>query len=75
MKINKLNTFKSVLPCFADKLLPTRLDGAKEQCNVFCPPGPPTESKGAESPFCYVLACLHFDCDRQLAQCCENNFQ
>ena len=36
------------------------LDGTMEQCNLLCPPGPHTESKGAETPFCYVLALLHF---------------
>lgn len=39
-----------------------RLDGTKEQCNLFHPLGPHTESKGAESPFCYLLVLLHFDC-------------
>lgn len=55
--------------------LPYRLDGTKEQCDFLYPPGPHAESKGAKSPFFYILALLHFDCGGQPADCCDYNCQ
>ena len=47
----------------------SRLDGTKEQCNLFYLPGLTRNSKEQKVLFCYILAVLHFDCGGQPVHC------
>ena len=52
-----------------------RLDGTKEQYDLFHPLGPHTESKRTKSPFCYILALLYCYCCGQPAHHYDYNSQ
>ena len=47
----------------------SRLDGTKEQCNLFYLPGLTRNPKEQKVLFCYILAVLHFDCGGQPVHC------
>lgn len=57
------------------EITPVKHNESKEKCDLLCPLGPHTESKGTETLFCYVLALLYFDYGGQPAHYSDYNFQ